>query len=162
MLSNLSPQSVVRFYLSKTKLDPTQEATIHERLQSFSACWDSHGQPLKSSFEIIHHHLIAVAVDASTHASGCSLDKLTHTMQAIEADLNIPLFDRQVVLYQNKNGQWDVVSIEGFKEKISDHSINAETLIYDLTIQTTAEYMQRGVVSVQKSWLKKYLPIVLT
>lgn len=162
MLSNLAPQSTVWFYLSETKLNESQTQRITNELQGFTACWDSHGHPLKSSFEIIENHLIVISVDASTSASGCSVDKLTHVIRKIESELNIPLFNRQLVLFQEKTGDWAVDTLNGFKEKLQKNILDSETLIYDLTTNTLAEYFDRGIVSIQKSWLKKYLPKVLS
>jgi hypothetical protein len=162
MLSKLSPLSTVWFYLSETKLNESQLQKINNELQGFTACWDSHGSPLNSSFEIFENHLIVISVDASTSASGCSVDKLTHLIRKIESDINIPLFNRQLVLFQDKWGVWTSVSLNNFKEQLHNNMIDSETLVYDLTIHTLSDFFERGKVPVQKSWLKKYIPIVLT
>lgn len=162
MLSNLASQSTVWFYLSETKLNESQIQRITNELQGFTACWDSHGHPLNSSFEIFENHLIVISVDASTSASGCSVDKLTHVIRKIESELDISLFNRQLVLYKNKIDLWKVASLNDFKEELLKNNIDSETLIYDLTVNKLADFLERGKVSIQKSWLKKYIPSVLS
>ena len=68
------------------------------------ATWSSHGTPLKASAFCFEQASIVVAADELVaKASGCSIDKITHLVQAIGQELKVDFFDRFNVLIRESD-----------------------------------------------------------
>src|SRR5690554_7654220 len=101
----LSPESRIWIYQANKPFTDHQEKWLFQELQSFTTNWDSHGNPLTSSFQITNNQFIIIGVEGnSLEASGCSIDKSIDLIKSIETELNITLLDRSQIMikYEDK------------------------------------------------------------
>ncbi|NBP29022.1 MAG: hypothetical protein EBV23_05495 [Flavobacteriia bacterium] len=96
-------------FVANRKLTDVESAQVENALQDFLATWSSHGTPLKASAFCFEQAAIVVAADELVaKASGCSIDKITHLVQALGQQLNVDFFDRFNVL-QKQTDEWNIV-----------------------------------------------------
>ena len=80
---------------------------IQEALESFVSSWKTHGTPIQANgFCFQRASIVIAANEKEVKASGCSIDKIMHTIRAIGEDVGIDFFDRFNVLCKNDNGDW--------------------------------------------------------
>lgn len=96
-------------FVANRKLTAIELVKVENALQDFVATWSSHGTPLKASAFCFKQAAIVVAADEFVaKASGCSMDKITHLVQALGQQLNVDFFDRFNVL-QKQADEWNIV-----------------------------------------------------
>lgn len=100
LFSTFSLDSKVWIFPSETDLSLSQKEAIQEKISAFLSSWKAHGNQLQADFEILHNRFVVVVADEKwAQATGCSIDKLTHEMQALEKELRISLLNRMLVHY---------------------------------------------------------------
>ena len=91
-------------FVANRKLTDVETAQVENALQDFVATWSSHGTPLKASAFCFEQASIVVAADELVaKASGCSIDKFTHVVQAIGQELKVDFFNRFNVLIRESD-----------------------------------------------------------
>jgi hypothetical protein len=158
--NQLSTESKVWIYASKTPLSDNQQKDISEILRHFTDMWQAHGAELKASFEIKHNHFIVIGVDELHHApSGCSIDKSVQVIKDIESQFNIKLMDRMVV-YVLEGDLIKVLPINKISSAIQDGELIAESQVFDNTITSMVGYKKEWVKQAQNTWLHRYFILV--
>ncbi|MFM2037687.1 MAG: hypothetical protein RL432_626 [Bacteroidota bacterium] len=96
-------------FVANRKLTDVESEQVESALQDFVRSWSSHGTPLKASAFCFEQAAIVVAADELVaKASGCSIDKITHLVQALGQQLRVDFFDRFNVL-NKENNRWNIV-----------------------------------------------------
>src|SRR5690348_439869 len=91
----LDDSARVWIYQAGRKLTDAEKSTISEILLAFTQQWVAHGSPLKTSFGIFHDQFMVLAADENfEQASGCSIDGAVRTIQEIDKQFGLSLFDR--------------------------------------------------------------------
>lgn len=91
-------------FVANRKLTDSESEQVENALQDFVATWSSHGTPLKASAFCFEQASIVVAADELVvKASGCSIDKITHVVQAIGQELKVDFFNRFNVLIRESD-----------------------------------------------------------
>lgn len=91
-------------FVANRKLTDVESEQVENALQDFVATWSSHGTPLKASAFCFEQASIVVAADELVaKASGCSIDKITHVVQAIGQELKVDFFNRFNVLIRESD-----------------------------------------------------------
>lgn len=131
------------------------------RLLNFLESWQAHGKDLKASLEIRYDRFVIIALDeASYEATGCSIDKLTHLIQALETELHISLMDRtQIAFRDSENGMIDTMHMMNFRAVLESGDIDQDTIVFNNLITTKGQLEKEWEVPVHKSWHKQWLPI---
>ncbi len=104
-VAEVHPQSTVWIFAANKALNETQKIDINNTLQNFASNWNAHGTTLAAVFSILYDQFIVICTDHNiAAASGCSIDKLVHTMQEIESKHAVDLLNklRYFVLCNNK------------------------------------------------------------
>ena len=122
-------------------------------VDQYLAGWKAHGLPLTNAREWRDDHFLMVAVDQSeAHASGCSIDGLFRTLRALEPEIEASLVAGGNVFYRDAAGLVRVASREEFAELGRRGEIGPETVAYDPTVRTLAEWAERFETRVAESW----------
>ena len=144
--------------ISKT-LSDEQIISLKENCSAFVNSWSAHEQKLNATFEIYKNQILIFKVDESVYnASGCSIDKLTHLIQALEKTFSTELLNRFLVAYDDKDSV-SVVHSSKIKELLESGDIDKNTIIYDNTI-SSSEQLNEWRKPLNQTWLCKYLPTV--
>lgn len=133
---------------------------ISARLMNFLNEWKAHGKELEASFTIQHGHFILVALDeASYQATGCSIDKLVHQVQALEKELNQSFLDRTQIAYRDENGMVQTMHMVNFRAALESGEFDADTAVFNNLVETLGEWRKSWETTVKDSWHKQWLPV---
>ena len=149
--NTLPKESRIWIYSSENSLTEDQQSHILTYIAEHLKGWNAHKVPLTAGVTILENHFIVIALDEGKNgASGCSIDTLQKTIQALEKDLSIALMNRLNVFC--KIGEVIKV-IPSFK---LGGIANKDTLFYDLTIQRKEE-LSNYLKPIKLGWPKSYL-----
>ena len=156
--SDLPPHARVWVYQSTTEFTPEQHAAIVGKARQFVAGWASHGTALQAAIEVLHKRFIVVAVDEQhAMASGCSIDKSVHFMQALEQEFGLKLFDRMQVAY--RDGEAIATSnMHDFGDLLANGTLPSSTKVFNNMVNTLADFQSKWEVPVTESWHARLLP----
>ena len=146
--------------LSDTEIQQTQRLG-----QPFVEQWAAHGQGLRASISVLHHHFLVIALDEQHHAaSGCSIDSSVGFVRALEEAFGksgqpISFFDRTLIAFYQHDAV-KLVPLAEAKAQIADGHLPPDTLTFNNLIRTKADLENRWLVAIKDSWLARYLPKV--
>lgn len=124
----------------------------------FCEGWNTHGNLMPTSFEIIDNQILVLAVDESKlGASGCSIDSSVRTLRELENLLQINLTDQGKISLRKPSGELSVIPALGVKSRVASGEIDLETAVINPLIQTKAD-LKNLWQPVRNSWLNKYFP----
>ncbi|PTQ92946.1 hypothetical protein C8P68_11077 [Mucilaginibacter yixingensis] len=147
-----SENSRVWIYQADRQLSEGETRRIQTQLDAFTTNWTAHNNALKAMAEVRYNRFLILIVDESqAGASGCSIDKSVRVMKDIEQEFNINLFDRFNLAY--RAGE-EILSASRaqFEELIKQQNINAQTTVFNNTIQTLADLHTKWEVPFKDSW----------
>jgi len=132
-----------------------QLAEVHNHVMNFAKSWVSHNKDLAATGSILHNRFVVLVVDETkVGASGCSIDKSTHFLQALGHTYSVDFFNRHVYTYI-KDDELHTVSQDELKKLYDDGSLDDETLIFDNLVNSKEIFLDRWVVPIGKSWIKR-------
>jgi len=150
--------SRVWIYQADRPFSNNEENVISSSLMSFCSQWEAHGNPLQTSFKIDCHQFVILAVDEnSAGASGCSIDGSVRVLKELGNQMNIDFFDRSKVAFL-ENEQVRSYSLSQLKSLFQSGELTHSSQTFNNLVASKAEWETNWKISVQKSWLTKYLP----
>lgn len=150
--------SRVWVYQADQKFSEPDEEVLRDRMKSFCEGWNSHGNLMPTSFDIVENQILLLAVDESNlGASGCSIDSSVRTLRELENMLNINLTDQGKISLKKSTGEMKVISALGVKSKVTSGEIDLETEVINPMIRVKAD-LKNLWQPVRNSWLNKYFP----
>jgi hypothetical protein len=156
---NQMPDSArVWVYQADQKFTEAEEHAVRDRMRQFCEGWNTHGNLMPTSFELIESQILVLAVDESQlGASGCSIDSSVRTLRDLEHILKINLTDQGKISLKKSSGELRVIPALGVKARVSAGEIDLETQVINPLIQTKAD-LKNLWQPVRNSWLNKYFP----
>lgn len=149
--------SRVWVYQAERTLSDQESAQVKSRLTAFCEGWNTHGNLMPTSFDIIDNQIILFAVDESNlGASGCSIDSSVRTLRELESQLGIDLTNQGKVSFKNQN-EIKVSPALGIKSKVLSGEISAETEVINPLIKEKSDLNQLWIPA-KSSWLNKFFP----
>ena len=147
--------SRVWIYQSNRKFSPGEALQIEERLYSFTSKWLSHGVPIKGYGILLFGQFILLMADESASGvSGCSTDGSVRLIKQIEQDLDVQLFDRQLLAFIVDDAV-RVISLAQINDEEAIKWIHPDTLYFNNLVQNKEEFERHWIVPVKESWLSK-------
>jgi len=157
---SLNDDSRIWIFQSTQYLEFEKVERISARLMNFLNDWQAHGKDLMASFTIIYDRFIVVALDeASYQATGCSIDKLSHFMQALETELLVSLLDRSQIAFRADNQLIEVIHMKDFRLALEAGEIDQDTVVFNNLIENKGQLKRQWETELAKSWHKQWLPI---
>lgn len=149
----------VWIYQSNRPFTETAAATIRQQLASFVQSWQSHGAPVKGFGAVLYHHFILLMADEThTDVSGCSTDSSVRLIKSIEQQLDVALFNRQLLAFW-VDGLVRLVPLSQLDAALAQGTIDANTLYFNNTVPTKKDLLQQWLVRAGESWLGKRLGV---
>jgi hypothetical protein len=134
-------------------LSRSQASQLLNAVDEFLAQWKAHGSPLTVGRDWRENRFLTVAVDQSTSgASGCSIDGLFRTLKAIESRVGASLVGSGKIFYRDDSGAIRSVTREDFVKAASRNEINDNTVVFDPTVASLAEWHAQFQSDVAHSW----------
>ncbi|MEQ9188415.1 MAG: ABC transporter ATPase [Cryomorphaceae bacterium] len=157
-LGSLSKDARVWVFQSSELLVGDVREDIKRTLTSFLKEWAAHGQSLFAAFEIRYDRFIIVGVDeAKAQATGCSIDKLMKTIQAIDKKFDIDLLDRMKVAFRDGEDILEL-DVNTFAQMLADGRADEKTIVFNNVVQTVGELETDWETTVKQSWHNNLFP----
>jgi hypothetical protein len=139
-------------YQADRFLTEVEIVRIKTEITSFLATWSSHGAQMDSSFEVLHHRVLIIAVNESQAlASGCGIDKSVNFVKQLGSEMGLDFFNRTLVLYDNQ-GVIAEAPLHQFWAMRKALIIQDETLVLDTTLQALGQLRAGFLRKFQDSW----------
>ena len=119
----------------------------------FLSKWNAHGAPLTVGRSWQYGRFLTVAVDQSTAgASGCSIDGLFRVLKSLQPKLDASLVNSGLVYFRDERGEIQSVGREEFSALSANGKVNADTPVFDPTVQTLGEWRARFELNAGCAW----------
>jgi hypothetical protein len=150
--------SRVWVYQADHKFSDTEEKLVRDRMTRFCEGWNTHGNLMPTSFDLVENQILILAVDESNlGASGCSIDSSVRTLRELENLLQANLTDQGKISLKKSTGEMKVIPALGVKSRVVSGEIDLETEVINPTIRIKAD-LKNLWQPVRNSWLNKYFP----
>jgi hypothetical protein len=152
----MPPSARIWIYQSDRPFEEQEKTWIISKLVGFCNQWNTHGVSMPTSFEIKHDRFVIMAVDESKGgASGCSIDSSIRVLREIENELQLNLLDSGKISYFGKDNI-KVAMLPEIKKHIQEGELQAESKVFNPSVNTKADLDKDWVVPANRSWLKRY------
>jgi hypothetical protein len=160
--SSLPDDARVWVFGAAEELPSESEAVLLSAVDGYLDDWRAHGSPLTVGRDWRDRRFLAIAVDQSdANASGCSLDALFRVLQGLEQSLGAALLGNARVYFRNEVGTVQVTDRAGFAELAHAGSVNSESHVFDLSVQTIGQWRDGFEVAAANAWHNALLPVVV-
>jgi hypothetical protein len=150
--------SRVWVYQADQQLNAEDEQVLRERLIRFCEGWNTHGNTMPTSFEVLANQILILAVDESgLGASGCSVDSSVRALRELEDQLQVNLTDQGKISLKKPSGELKVIPALGVKARVTAGEIDLEAEVINPSVRTKAD-LKNFWQPVRNSWLNKYFP----
>jgi len=139
-------------------IDDIDAPRLLAAVDGFLIAWNAHGHPLTCAREWRDEHFLVIGVDQRTEgASGCSIDGLFRTLQAIEQGIGASLVGGGRVFFRDTLGLLHTLSRGDFEVLARQGGVGPDTPVYDTTVTTMADYRARFESTAGAGWHKALL-----
>lgn len=153
---SFSPDSRVWVYVSNRPLTADESAFVQHNLDAFCAQWTAHNHALKARGEVFEGQLLVLMVDETqAGASGCSIDKSVHFLEALGQEIGADFFERMRFGWVDSAGHFQFNAKPEFVQLVQSGQITPDTLVADTLVQTKRQLMEKWLVPFSKSWHKR-------
>lgn len=144
-------------YQASRKIVSEEKSTISESLAAFTHSWVAHGNPLKTSFTILHNQFIVLAADENVNeASGCSIDSSVRVIRQLDQQFSLGLFDRTQVAFL-QDGVIMMIPLNELPRALAEGRWNHSSTFFNNVIETKGQLETAWIVPANQGWLKRYL-----
>lgn len=152
-LDRLPSHSRVWIYQSDRPLSRTEQSFLNDHMSAFVKEWNAHGQQLSAGFDFLHDRFLILAVDEKqAAASGCSIDSSVAAIKALEKEIGVDFFNRQLVAYETEDSAIEVKPLHDFWALRKAGVVNDETVVYNNLVKDLEEFNSSWRTSFGKSW----------
>lgn len=152
----MSPTARIWIYQADRQITEEEKNEIENSAKDFLGGWAAHGNPLNSSFTLLHDKFLVISVDESYNiASGCSIDASVALVRRLEEQLSLNFFDRSKVAFL-LNGEIFQSSMTDLKELITEGKINSETITFNNLVANVDQLNNQWKTPAGETWLKRY------
>ncbi len=153
---DFAPLSRVWVYLADRDLSHNEVSAVTDHLTLFCRQWTAHNMALKARGELFAQRVLVLMVDQTlAGASGCSIDKSVHFLEAIGHELRVDWFDRMQFAWLDATGSIQYATKSVFVHKVQTGEINPETPIMNTLADTREALQTQFWVAFRDSWQKK-------
>ena len=153
MLDEFKATDKIWIYTSSVEFSDSQIAIIDGYATNFLHGWESHGSSVKGTVKILFKRFILIAADdCDGSMCGRAQDAQVNLMKALEAELQISLFDRMIIAFKNDEGKVDVTPMNNFQELLASNTFSKDTIVFNNMITHVGEFAEKWEVPVRDSW----------
>lgn len=153
----LDDSARIWIYQAGRQLTQAEQNTISDSLTAFTHSWVAHGNPLKTSFAILHDQFIVLAADENfNEASGCSIDSSVRVIRELDEQFSISLFDRTKIAFL-KGEQIDIIPLNELPRALAEGRWKENSRFFNNVLETKGQLKNGWIIPANESWLKRYL-----
>ena len=149
--SEISNKSRIWIYQSNKKITINQKNEINNQLLDYCNNWNTHGQPVVSSFKIYDWFICLFALEDVDPISGCSIDSSVLLIKSIGHKYKLDFFNRENIIFFNE-GVSTILPLSEFKLMI-----HPDIIVYNNMVQNKKEFKNKWMVKVKDTWLCRFL-----
>ncbi len=143
-LSHLPDEARLWVYGSNRDLTDDEVSIVRNAMSDFLREWSSHGRDVSGEADVVENRFLLVGAHIpSGDISGCGIDKSTRVVSELARQLDIEWLPALNIFYRDNDRARSATRGE-FRELAREGSVGAETLVYDLTIDTVGG-LRRGL-----------------
>jgi hypothetical protein len=143
-------------YQADRPFSASEISWIQTLLTTFCEGWNTHGQAMPTSFDIVYDQFIMLAVDQDDlGASGCAIDSSVRIIRTIQEKIGVNLLDSGKVSYIRE----DKVAVDKLAEvrkSIAKGVLQPDTAIFNPTINTKSDLTENWIIPAKNSWLNRF------
>ncbi len=152
-MEHFNDRSRVWVYLSNRVFSDVESSDISLAIKHFCKEWSAHGTKLKAAGEVRYNRFIILMVDeTAAGASGCSIDKSIHFIQALEKEYDVRLFDRLLLAWKAEAGI-HVAPIHNLQQLFDDGTISPGTIVYNNAVTSKKDFEEKWEIPFSQSWM---------
>ena len=149
----------VWIYQSSKVLNKDEIDYLRVQIDHFLSTWESHGQMLTGTFEIFDNLFVVLFVDEQGDTMcGRAQDASVKLMKQLEQEIEVEFVNRMIQAYK-KDNKVEVVHLNDFSTLLANNEINENTIVFNNTITTKAEFDAKWQVPLKNSWHKQLLVV---
>jgi hypothetical protein len=152
LLPNLPDEARLWVYAFARPLSPEERERVVREISTFVPTWNSHGAAVRGAFELVEDRFVLIAGYVDAGIGGCSTDSMVRVMKQLR-EAGIDGFDRTLVFFRDAQQKVQAVKREDFQELVSKGQVDANTVVFDPTIQFVGD-LRRGAfeTTFARSW----------
>ncbi|WPR74427.1 hypothetical protein [Algoriphagus sp. NG3] len=155
---DLPDNSRVWVYQSERQFSENEKNLITQKLAAFCQSWNTHGNSMPTSFQLLEDQVLVLAVDESgLGASGCSIDSSVKILRELEKELGANITDQGKVTFKSDSGKISVTSALGIKSKVTSGEIDSQTLVINPLVKSKKDLDSVWILA-GNSWMNRYFP----
>lgn len=153
----LADSARIWIYQASRKFTETEKNTISDTLTAFTHSWVAHGNPLKTSFAILHDQFIVLAADENfNEASGCSIDSSVRVIRQLDQQFSLDLFDRTKIGFLNGE-QLEMIPLHELPKALAEGRWESNSMFFNNVLSTKGQLKNGWIIPASQTWLKRYL-----
>ena len=157
-LDSLPDDARVWVFGASSSLDDRAEQLLGHDVDAFLGQWHAHGAPLTVARTFSEGRFLTIAVDQRTAgASGCSIDGLYRALRDAEPAVGVSLVGGGRVFYRDASGAVQSATHDEFEELTGSGIINADSIVFDTTVQTLGDWRARFEARAGDTWHAKLI-----
>jgi len=150
-----APESRVWVYTASRPLTDAEAQAAQVAVNDFVRQWTAHNHALKAIAEVFQNQFIILMVDETqAGASGCSIDKSTHFLEALGHQFGVDLFERMRFAWAEGEAL-HFANRDEFAARVQDAVIEPETLVVNTLVQTKRELQEKWLTPFAQSWHRR-------
>lgn len=154
----LAPDTRLWIYLAERPLTDAETGTAQAALNDFAHQWTAHNQALLARAEIFQNQIVILAVDESrAGASGCSIDKSVHFLEALGQQLHIDFLEKMRFAWLDGD-RWQVAGRAEFAALVAAGKITADTPAANTLVATKKDLSEKWALPYGQSWHRRLFP----
>lgn len=151
-LNELANNSKAWVYTSSQEFSKIQLEEIAKYSEVFLSQWESHGNLVKGTIQVLKNRFIAIFADTNDDMCGRAQDASVKFVKELEEILSVSLMDRMLIAFKQDN-EIKSLTFSDLRNKISSGNISENTLFYNGLIQTKEEFVTNWEIPIKGSWI---------
>ncbi len=145
-------------YASNKPIAPLVCEQIKAEAKHFATEWISHNNPVKADADVLYNSFVVFMVDESyNEVGGCSIDKSTQFIKAIEQKFDLNFFDRlkvQVLFENDSVASYNKLELQNL---INEGKINEEIKVFNNVVTSKEDFDNQWIIPLKNLWINKSL-----
>lgn len=128
-ITDLSDSAHIWIFGISPALDEEKSRTLLRHVDAFLDEWAAHGVPIRGARDLREGSFLIIAADEKRERSGCSIDRMFHTLRRLEGELGVQILDANRIFLRD-GGRVRAVPRHEFRG-----AADASTPVFDVTAE---------------------------
>lgn len=150
---SLPDDARVWVFAARAPLDDVDAPRLLGAVDAYLKTWKAHGSPLTCARDFREEHFLVIGVDErASGASGCSIDELYRLLKQAEEGIGTSLVAGGQIYFRGLDDMVFNCSRREFEHMAQMGEVSAQTVVFDTTVTSMADFRARFEVPARNSW----------